>query len=359
MSDAGILQKTAIRHAPSLVRRGVIPRSQEEWVTVEPAQAPRGIPVIVQPALDGIRLSAWAASNREFIDGLLMKHRAILFRRFGITSVAEFEEFVGATSSGDLLEYRDRSTPRLAVGDKVYTSTVYPPEQTINLHNEGTYWLTWPLKLYFCCLKAPQEGGQTPIADVRKVFERLDPAIRERFMEKHMMLVRNYNDGFGLPWQEVFQTTERAEVEEYCRQHSIELEWKGGDRLKTRQVRPVVRRHPRSGESVWFNHAAFFHVSSLEPTIRNALLDEFGTDLPFNTYYGDGTPIEAEVAQHLRDAYEKEKVLSSWQSGDVLMLDNMSVAHGREPFVGERQVIVAMTDACSGDESASQARGAE
>ena len=165
-----------------------------------------------------------------------------------------------------------------------------------------------------------------------------------------MMLARNYNDGFGLPWQEVYQTDDKNEVENYCRENFIEFEWKDGGRLRTRQIRPAVRKHPNTGELVWFNHAAFFHHTTLEENMREALLTEFGEDgLPYNTYYGDGTSIEASVIDQIRKAYEEEKVMFLWQEGDILMLDNMSIAHARQPYVGDRLIATAMTDAYSGN----------
>ena len=327
------------------IRRRSVGASPADWVTTRPLRDGLEIPLVVSPAVDSLDLVDWARRQGEHIDRLLMEHRALLFRGFRIDSVDRFRQFVMATSDGELLEYRDRTTPRTSEGDRIYTATVHPSDQRINPHNEGTYWIRWAMKLYFCCLESPDRGGETPIADVRKVYERIDPEIRDRFIAKGFMLVRNYNDGFGLRWQEVFQTESKTEVEEFCRANQIEFEWKAGDRLRTHQVRPAVRKHPVTCESVWFNHAAFYHQTTLEAPVREALLSEFGEDgLPYNTYYGDGMPIESEVAQHLREAYEKEKVLFAWEEGDVMLLDNMSVAHAREPFVGERLVVVAMTD---------------
>src|SRR6185436_3872122 len=199
-----------------------------------------------------------------------------------------------------------------------------------------------------CCTTAARQGGETPIADCRNVFNRIDPAIRERFIEKGWMYVRNFRKGFGLPWQTVFQTTDRAAVEEYCRQNDILVEWSDGDRLRTRAVRPAVVRHPQSGELSWFNHATFFHVSTLEPEVRDALLANFGADdLPANTYYGDGTPIEPATLDHLREAYQRETIAFPWHEGDVLLLDNALVAHGRAPYAGPRKVLVGMAEPCS------------
>jgi alpha-ketoglutarate-dependent taurine dioxygenase len=348
---------TIENQAPSLkqfgaLRRKTVSLSDEGLIRTRPLLADRDIPVLVEPAVAGLDLAAWAQSNRAQLDELLLKHRALLFRGFGLNNVDEFQRFVDASSDGERLEYRDRSSPRHEVGEHVYTSTDYPANQRIFLHNEGTYWLTWPLKIYFCCLKAPEQGGATPIADTRRIYQRVDPAVRQRFVEKKILYVRNYNDGFGLRWQNSYQTEDPAEVDRYCLEKQIETEWKSSDRLRTRQVRDAVAIHPRTGEPVWFNHMTFFHVSTLEPEIRQSLLAEFSEEeLPYNTYYGDGTPIEPEVLDHLRSIYLDEKIIFPWQENDVLMLDNMSVAHAREAYQGERLIVVGMAEPCSREES--------
>jgi alpha-ketoglutarate-dependent taurine dioxygenase len=333
---------SGLRHAG----RKPVKVSQDEVIKREYLTPGRAIPYVIRPGIDRADLVDWARVNRQLIDDLLLEHRALLFRGFDVRAASEFMRFAEASSDGPLLEYNDRSTPRYEVDHRIYVSTIYPADQSIILHNEGTYWLRWPLKIYFCCLKAPGRGGQTPIADVRNVYQRISHATRARFTQKKVMYLRNYNDGFGLSWQEAFQTSDPAKGEEYCRQNKIDFEWKTGGRLRTRQIREAVRKHPRTGEFVWFNHAAFFHILAREPEVRKGLLDLFDEiDLPYMTYYGDGTPIDSSVIEEILDAYNREKVLFDWQEGDILLLDNMSVAHGREPYVGERQIVVAMTEA--------------
>ena len=334
------------------VRRMQMDSSSESLVSAGLMFDDREIPMVVRPTVHGVDLNAWAAEHGTYIRDLVDRHGAVLFRGFHIDTVEDFQTFVERTSDGPALDYKDRSTPRETRGSKVYTSTVYPSDQTIKLHNEGTYWLTWAMKLYFCCRVAAERGGETPIADVHKVYERLSPTLRERFAEKGMVLVRNYNDGFGLSWQEVFQTDDRAEVESYCRDNRIDFEWKDGDRLRTRQVRPAIRRHPTTGELVWFNHAAFFHITALEPDLRQALLADFGEQgLPYNTYYGDGSPIDEEDIAAIHAAYREETVMFPWQDGDTMILDNMAIAHARQPYEGQREVIVMMTEPYTGIET--------
>ena len=302
------------------------------------------LPLVIKPALEGINLPAWAANNRELTEKLLFKHGAILFRDFSINGVTDFSRFCAAASR-EVMEYKERSSPRHEVSSRVYTSTDYPADQSIFPHNEHSYSKTFPLKLFFYCQTAPSSGGQTPIADCRKVLQRISDSSKNRFVEKSWMYVRNFGHGFGLPWQTVYQTEDRAVVENYCRANDVEFEWKDNDRLRTRQVRPTIRKHPFSGEAVWFNHATFFHLTTLEPVMREALLTAFGEDdLPNNTFYGDGQQIETAVMDELRDAYLQEVVMFDWREGDILMLDNMLTAHARAPYSGPRKILVAMAD---------------
>jgi len=245
----------------------------------------------------------------------------------------------------NLLEYTYRSSPRTQVKGNIYTSTEYPADQSIPFHNEMSYTRTWPLKIAFCALQVSTTGGETPISDSRRVYQLLDPAIRERFERLGVMYVRNYSPGLDLPWQNVFQVETPEEVEEFCRAAGIEWEWKGRDHLRTRQVCQAVAVHPKTGDKVWFNQAHLFHVTSLPAATREMFMSEFAEeDLPRNTYYGDGSPIEPSVLDEIRGAWAEASVCFPWERGDVLLLDNMLMAHGRASFEGPRRIVVGMAE---------------
>ena len=336
-------EKTGPRKLPAIKRRqiSVSPKALTRESYLRPGMT---LPLVIEPSIENVSLIAWAAENRELIEQTLLRHGAILFRGFPVATPEPFQEFC-RTLSGELLEYRERSSPRTRVHGNVYSSTDYPPDQTIFPHNEHSYSLTFPLRIYFFCETPAAEGGETPIADTRKVLQRIDRQVAARFIEKKWMYVRNFGDGFGLSWQTVFQTQDKSVVERYCEASGIEVEWKEGNRLRTRQVRDAITVHPQTGEAIWFNHATFFNVSTLEQRIRETLLAEFAEeDLPNNSYYGDGSRIEPEVINHLRTAYEEELVAFPWQKGDILLLDNMLTAHGRARYVGERRILVAMAE---------------
>jgi alpha-ketoglutarate-dependent taurine dioxygenase len=315
------------------------------------------LPLLLRPAVADIDACGWAASNREFIEGELLKHGAVLFRDFNLGRVSEFEDFAGAIYPDLFGNYGD--LPREEMSAKVYKSTPYPADKPILFHNESSHMRRWPLKQWFFCVRAAATGGETPIVDCRQVYSLLDPAILRRFAEKRLMYVRNFIEGFDVSWQEFFKTGDRSEVEEHCRRAGIDFEW-GPDGLRTREVCAAVARHPRTGEMVFFNQLQLHHVSCLEPetqaNIRSLFREE---NYPRNVYYGDGSPIEDAVVAEVRELYGRCAVEFPWREGDVLMVDNMLVAHGRRPFTGERKIAVAMGELIGSEEVQSSASARE
>lgn len=308
------------------------------------------LPLVLRAEAPDVGLLSWIDGRRDELSQRLIEEGGLLFRGFQIGDVEGFEKIVAALSD-EVLDYTYRSTPRSEVQGKVYTSTEYPADQSIPMHNEMSYTRTWPRKIWFCSVKVAEKGGETPIADSRKVYGELDAELRRKFEEVGVLYVRNYGSGLDLPWQDVFQTDDRKAVEAYCQRAGIEYEWHG-DQLQTRQICQATAEHPVTGEKIWFNQAHLFHVSSLDPALREFLVAEFGEEgLPRNSYYGDQTPIEDGVLEAIRAAYRKHLVVFPWQQADLLMLDNMLVAHGRKPYEGSRKVVVAMAEAWSAEQS--------
>jgi alpha-ketoglutarate-dependent taurine dioxygenase len=208
-----------------------------------------------------------------------------------------------------------------------------------------SYTSTWPMKIAFLSLVVAETGGETPIADSRRVYGAVDPAVRDRFERLGVMYVRNYTPWMDLPWQDVFQARTHEEVDAFCRQAGIEAEWVDDEHLRTRQVCQGVATHPRTGEKVWMNQAHLFHVTSLGDDVAEMLTDEMGEEnLPRTTYYGDGSPIDPGDFRSVHDAYETASIRFPWEQGDVLLLDNMLMAHSRSSFTGARRVVVGMAE---------------
>lgn len=305
-------------------------------------------PLIIEPA-DGARdLPEFVAANSTMIDERLIEHGALLFRGFDVASIEDFER-VGASISPNALEYTYRSTPRTSLGKGVFTTTEYPPDQEISLHCENAYQRAWPLKIAFCCLAAPETGGATQIADVRKVTASLDPSLLERFERLGVRYVRHYRPYVDIPWETVFQTSDRAELAAFCARNDIEHEWLDDNTLRTSQTNQGLAFHPKTGERVFFNQAHLFHISNLLPEVARSLRAMYGDRVPRNTFYGDGSEIPDADLQAVRDAFKAAEMSFPWQSGDVMLLDNMQMAHGRKPFSGSRKVVASLLDAYAGN----------
>jgi len=290
----------------------------------------------------------WIASNKAYLDQELDRCGAILLRGLGISTEHDFADLVKAYSA-NVAEYLYRSTPRTDIGAGVYTSTEYPAGLSITLHNENAYQRDWPLRLFFfCAYPADGGGGQTPLAKMINVTNRIDPSIRAKFAETKVMYIRNYRKDIDIPWQTVFQTELKAEVEDYCVRHDIDFEWTTPDTLRTKQVCQAFAKHPRTGAVIWFNSATLFHPSNLDSRSRKALLSMFSEDdFPRNVKLGDGAPIDEADLDNVRAAFASEMAIFDWRAGDVLVLDNMLTAHGRTPYKGKRRVLTAMCDLIS------------
>lgn len=311
------------------------------------SQAPNDnqLPVLYTPSAAGQDLMSALPALAGDLARSLSEVGGVLLRGYGVPSVEAFRAF--ATAFGHpLLSYEFASTPRSAVQSGVYTSTEYPAHQHIPLHNEQAYTREWPMKIWFHCVTASPVGGETPIADSRAIYRGMPEAIRSRFASG-LVYERNYGE-FDVPWQKVFNTDDRAEVEAYCQRARIQCEWKPDGDLRTRQHCQGVARHPVTGAMVWFNQAHLFHVSNLQSEVRESLEDILGLEnMPRNVYFADGSAIPDAVFDEVREVLARQTVMFPWQAGDVMMLDNMLVAHARTPFEGPRKVVVAMAESHS------------
>jgi alpha-ketoglutarate-dependent taurine dioxygenase len=286
----------------------------------------------------------WLRDNHSAIRAELLRTGCLLVRGLPVRSTEDFA-VVRDVLLGKPAGYKEKATPRSDFGHGVFSSTDLPAVQPIRLHNENSYTLEFPGVLLFGCLVAPDEGGATTVGDMRAALRLLPPALRDRFTETGWLLVRNYSELAGLPWPTSFATEDRAEVEAYCQANTVGHEWLPDGSLRTRQRRAAVVTHPVTGEQAWFNHVAFWNKWTLDEEVREVLEETFGEDgLPFGTYFGDGTALTEEEARTLNDAYDEVTMRESWQPGDLMLVDNILCAHGRESFRGNRKIVVSMGD---------------
>ncbi|WP_045767484.1 TauD/TfdA family dioxygenase [Xanthomonas albilineans] len=306
------------------------------------------LPLTIKADSAEATLTDWNATHRATWPTLLWQHRALLFRGFAHPGGLEQ---ISRCFFDERLAYTYRSTPRTDVGQHVYTATEYPRQLSIAQHCENAYQRVWPMKLLFHCVQPASEGGCTPLADMLKVTAAIDPQVREIFARKQVRYVRNYRAGVDLPWEDVFNTRNKQEVEAYCARNDMQCEWTG-DGLRTSQICRAFACHPATGDEVWFNQAHLFHYTALEAAAQKMMLSFFGEQgLPRNAYFGDGTPIDPAMLDHVRTVFAQHKIHFDWHRDDVLLIDNMLVSHGREPYEGSRKILVCMAEPYSPEQS--------
>ncbi|MEU6699193.1 TauD/TfdA family dioxygenase [Pseudonocardia sp. NPDC046786] len=297
-------------------------------------------PLLPASAIRGMPWEEFRGALRSAV----VEYGSVMVRGFGLTGPDDVAGVFRGLADR-LMTEREAFAARDVVADGVYTSSAWPANQQMCMHHELSYALDAPGLMMFACLAAPASGGTTGVADSAAVLDALPPGVVERFERDGWLLVRSYNDEIGATVAESFGTDDPAAVEAYCRANAIEFAWQPGGGLRTRQRRPAVLRHPVTGRRCWFNQIAFLNEATMAPEVREYLLEVYGPDgLPFTTRFGDGEPLHPELVELITDTYERHTLREPWQAGDLLLVDNVRTAHGRDPFDGDRSVLVAMAD---------------
>jgi alpha-ketoglutarate-dependent taurine dioxygenase len=302
-----------------------------------------GKPPMLRVATTGDPAS-WATEHRNALRAIVAEHGSVLVRGLGLQDAAEIGAVFRRLATG-LMTEREAFAPRRTYSDGVYSSSKWPQNQPMCMHHELSYTLEFPGLMLFACLAAPTDGGATTVADSPTVLNALPPELVDRFEREGWLLTRSYNDEIGASYAEAFGTEDRGAIESYCRANAIEFEWQPDGGLRTRQRRSAVVRHPITGQRCWFNQIAFLNEWTLAPEVREFLVDVYGADgLPFNTRFANGDAIGKDIVQVLNQVYEANTAREPWQTGDLMLVDNVRTAHAREPFKGQREVLVAMAN---------------
>lgn len=315
----------------------VAPRARVEIVR-EDARAP----VVFARTGGGASADAWLRENVPLVESALNQAGAALLRGFEVVTPDALEAAIRVLD-GAPMSYRENTSPRTTLKGEIKTSTDHPAEQAIELHSEQSYSRLFPLRLYLACARPATEGGETPIADTRRVLAALPPALVARLAEEGYLYRRVFRPDFGPSWQETYRLEERVALEAHLAWAGIAWSWDETGILRTEIRRSAVARHLRTGECAWFNHVLFWHHSSLEPELAAELMKLFGeAELPHAVFHGDGSSFEADEIATIRAAHRAETWPHAWRTGDLLVLDNVLRAHGRGPYRGPRTIMFAM-----------------
>lgn len=321
------------------------------------------IPFVIEPVKENISFNEFLEllkAENPFFKKALIDHGVLLLRGFPIGSAEDFHQTVAALDTGKPMDYIGGDSPRSKQHKKIYTSTEAPPSLTLYLHNEMSFSKVYPKHIYFYCDIAPQERGETIIGDAKKIFEAVDPAVRNRLDEKQLTYISRYYCKSKIfefmssirkghkSWIEVFETTDKQELESKCRESGFDYKWLKNEWIEVSQTRPAFLHHPVTGDKVWFNQA---HLYDFNPRLlgwsnymaAKLVYAKKETKL-HDVAYGDGTPIARKDLYHIIDVMDQQSVYFPWRKGDVLVCDNIRIMHGRAPFKGKRRILTAMTN---------------
>ncbi|MEX2631268.1 MAG: TauD/TfdA family dioxygenase [Tistlia sp.] len=295
----------------------------------------------------------WAAAHAAAIEALVSRVGALVIRGFAIDSPAAFRAVCQAIRP-DLRNYAGGDSPRTSLAEQVYTSTEYPAGLEVLLHNELSYAGWSPSRVFFGCLEPARSGGETHLADGRRIYDALPAALRERFESRGIVYLQHLWDAEGAPgigksWQETFESRDRRAVERYLEGAGMGYEWTDFG-LRTRARHAAVLRHAVTGERCWHNQADQWHRALGGVKVSFGARDDPRCDpatageatLGNHVVFGDGGEIDPAELETVQAVTRSCEVLFPWQAGDVMVVDNVLAMHGRKPFAGPRRVVVAM-----------------
>ncbi len=320
------------------------------------------LPLVIEPTDPHIPTDQFldlAASNKKQFQDFILSYGGVLFRGFPLHHHDHFAALIKNLGTGKFLDYIGGDSPRNKITDGIYTSTEAPPSIKIPLHNELSFVKYHPKHIYFFCEYPSPEGGETIVADARKVYDSIDPSVKKRFIEKSLKYVSCYYYQSKVmellnqlqpshkSWIQVFETEDKREVEKKCRENEFGFKWNHDDWLQIQQIRPAISQHPKTKETVWFNQA---HLFDFNPRLLG-WSRYIGAKLfyyrPYTrlheVFFADGTQIPREDIYHILDMLNKNTIAFPWEKGDVLALDNILAMHGRNTFTGKRRILAAMT----------------
>ena len=302
-------------------------------------------------------VAQWVKDHKLEIDDKLDHFGAILFKNFPVNNLSAFEQFTQSLAGQDFRQdYVGGTSPRDQVASGIYNSTKMPFFMKIPMHSEMAYRKNFPKKLIFYCQKAPLLGGETPIADTRKVLESLSKELVQK-TETHGItyyrilknqsiwrkLVGKLNPLVTMAtWQHVFQTNDKHDVDSYCDKNGYKATWYKNQSVLLQTTLPAVKKGEQHS---WFNSIHFFQVHSkiwgrFFTFIARVFIILGVRDLSART--GNNQKLTAEETSQIVDSYNLHGVKNKWNKGDVLLLNNTITAHGRNRYLGFRKVYVSM-----------------
>ena len=287
-------------------------------------------------------LAAFLGTNKAAVDAALADAGALLFRGFDVADPQAFDAAIeGFGEPGFTYEESLSNAVRTNVTPRVFTANEAPPTTEIFLHHEMAQTPIYPAKLFFYCEIAADAGGATPLCRSDWVLDRLASEAPQFVARLEAEGVRYTNvmpgdddagSGQGRSWRSTLSVETRAEAEARLAELGYDWQWQEDGSLRaTTPALPAIRTLP-DGRKSFFNQliAAFRGWADSRNDPNRSIT------------FGDTTPITAQdMAPAIALADELTYDLA-WQPGDVALVDNYIVMHGRRPFEGKRRVLASL-----------------
>ncbi len=299
-------------------------------------------PAIVSPITQAPSLADYLKANRADVDLRLVRSGALLFRGFEVPTVEDFDKAVLAYGAENF-PYKDSlsNAVRVNLTERVFTANEAPPDVSIYLHHEMAQTPLYPSKLFLYCNIAAERGGATPLCRSDILLEKMEEArpdlviaFAERGVKYRTIMPGDDdpNSGMGRSWRSTLTVNTREEAEARLSKLDYRWAWGEDETLSATTPRLEAVRALDDGRRVFFNQliAAFRGWKDA----RN--------DPSKSITFGDGGPISAD---DMRPAIALSDELSfdlEWKAGDVALVDNFLVMHGRRPFEGTRKVLASL-----------------
>ena len=296
--------------------------------------------------------AAWLKDHRAVLDRLIEEQGVIVLRGFPAETSADFSKFGEAFPAFDG-NYQGGAAARRALDKGVYEATQRTGDQTIYIHQEMFYVRDYPPRIGFFARKVADEGGETIIADMAKMTRNLPPAIREKLENHGVLVIRNFAAPTGSNvetrlmdrrgWDFAFYSDSKDEVNEVCRHRGMEPHWHDDGSLTVKSHLPAFVKHPATGEE-FYRTALHTNARTKADRAGNEEAEQLlaSQKIPSAMVLGNGEPLSDEEELALAEVIDDATIFWKWQQGDIMILDNLKIGHGRNPFVGERATDVQM-----------------
>ncbi|WKB55887.1 TauD/TfdA family dioxygenase [Eleftheria terrae] len=285
-----------------------------------------------------------AAACRPLIDARLAETGALRLSGLPLRERADFDAFMAALGYAPH-SYAGGIAVRARESGMALVASQEDARITMAPHNEMAYLPDVPAKVFFFCEQAAPHGGEVPINDIRDSVRHIPDEVLSEFAERgiryHRHLPRE-STPTQVGWMETYGVPDAAALDALMQAQGLEHRWATRQAVMISQLRPAFRADPDGGAPLWFNQVTELHSSYW----RNHPL--FPSDAPEHSYpattsYGDGEPIDPQLITSLRAALWQTASAVRMAPGDVLVLDNLHIQHGRFAYEGPRRHLVSIT----------------